>query len=106
MTAHGTPKFSTLVVREISAEITGMDIKLTGKAAFGDANSNTTYGWTKGEGVWSKETLQQLLALQAMMEQDLARLHFTDAESPGTARNQPLRVPSGIAEHLDEADQV
>lgn len=108
MSIDGTPKFSTLAVKEITAEINGMSVVLTGKAAFVDRNTNATHGWTKGEGaIWSEETKAQLLVLQQLMEEDLARLHFSDSYAADSGRPQMrTAAPSGIGEHLEEADQA
>lgn len=107
MSIDGTPKFSTLVIKEISAEINGMSVVLSGKAAFVDRNNNATHGWTKGEGaIWSKETLEQLMALQQLMEVDLARLHFSVAGGGVPGREPAPAYVGGIGEHLEEADQA
>ena len=109
MAIDGTPKFTTLEVREISAEITTNSVTLSGKAGFRDKNTGATHAWTKGEGaIWSKETLEQLQTLRGFMEADLARLHFSDA--PGSvvagATYSPAE-PRGLMEHLvEEADQA
>jgi hypothetical protein len=110
MAIDGAPKFSTLVVAEISADFKGANIQLSGKAAFVDRGSGATHAWTKGEGaIWSPETLVQLNLLRAQMELDLARLHLQDYAPVGstTASNPlPARV-GGILEHLQtEADQM
>jgi hypothetical protein len=108
MSVDGTPKFSSLVVREISAEISVNSITLTGKAAFFDKTSGANHAWTKGEGaIWSKATIEQLQLLASMMEVDLARLHFHGGQSASPlSRGFPSAEPSGLMEHLGEADQA
>lgn len=107
MSAEGTPKFSTLVVREITAEIGTSTVTLTGKAAYLDRTNGATHGWTKGEGaVWSKETIERLRSLQESMELDLASLHFIDAAPSQIGRRLPSAEPGGIGEHLEDADQA
>lgn len=109
MSVEGTPKFSSLVVKEITAEINGMSVSISAKAAFVDSRTNATHGWTKGEGaIWSENTKAQLLLLQQAIEEDLARAHFTDGvvqNAAFTRNNAPAEV-GGITEHLEEADQA
>jgi len=106
MAIDGTPKFASLVVAEITAEIKGSSKTLTAKAAFVDRATNHTHGWTKGEGaIWSPETIQALEALQESMERDLASLHFLGHSAP-TASTTPSRELGGLGEHLAEADQA
>ena len=110
MAIDGTPKFTTLEVREIAAEITVNTVTLTGKAGFRDKNTGATHAWTKGEGaIWSKETMEQLQTLRGYMEADLARLHFSDAPGSfsGGGAGFPSVEPRGLMEHLvEEADQA
>jgi hypothetical protein len=105
----GTPKFTSLAIKEISADIGVNNLTLVAKAGFVNRSNGVTHGWTRAEGaVWSDETKQKLLELKEAMEKDLATLHFQEF-SPGT---QPLErssvEPGGLMEHLraDEADQV
>jgi hypothetical protein len=106
MAISGTPKFSALDLKEMSAEISGTSIALSGKAAFVNPSNNATHGWTKAEGsVWSKETIEALLELRAQMEKDLARLHF-EGQSVASDGSRPLEL-GGLGEHLgQDADQV
>lgn len=103
MSVDGTPKFGTIAVKEITADITQTNVALSCKAAFVNRATGATHGWTQGTGaVWSKETMDRLLALQESMESDLARIHFEGVETP-TRQNVQLQI-GGIAEHLDDAD--
>jgi hypothetical protein len=102
----GTPKFGTISVREIVAEITQAGPNITGKAAFVDRTTGNTHGWTQGTGaVWSEVTRGLLMQLAASMEQDLANLHFIGGAG-ATGREESKPLFSGIAEHLEEADQA
>ena len=110
MAIDGTPKFTTLEVREISAVVTANSVTLTGKAGFRDVKTGAMHAWTRGEGaIWSKETLEQLQTLRGYMESDLARLHFSDAPGSVVVDGATFSSePRGLMEHLgaDEADQA
>lgn len=107
MSVDGTPKFGTIAVKEITADITQNNTTLTAKAAFVDRTTGNTHGWTQGGGaVWSRETVEILHALQASMEQDLARLHFQEGGTVVTGQRAPTQMLGGIGEHLEEADQA
>jgi hypothetical protein len=107
----GTPKFSSLALKEITADISANNIALVGKAGFVNRTNGATHGWTKAEGsVWSRATIEKLLELKELMEKDLATLHFQEF-STGTqpVERQPVD-PGGLMEHLgnlgSEADQA
>jgi hypothetical protein len=107
MPVDGTPKFSTLSVAEIQADFKGSNVVLTCKAGFVDRNTNVTHGWTRGEGaVWSRTTIDALVALREAMEQDLAAKHFVEysATPTGVSHTPPERI-GGIGEFLNEAEQ-
>ena len=105
----GTPKFTSLAIKEISADIGVNQLQLVAKAGFVNRENGATHGWTKAEGsVWSRETIEKLLEPKALMEMDMATLHFHDASVPGTQRpERPTAEPGGLMEHLgSEADQA
>jgi hypothetical protein len=100
---RGTAKFDGLAVGELSANLMGPTVKLTAKAAFVNAESGHTHGWTTNE-QWSPTTIEKLRDLRAAMEADLARVHFGDGL---VERSEVLggQVPTGgLAEHLSEPD--
>lgn len=105
MAIDGTPKFQTLAVAELTAELKGSSVTLTAKAAFVDRASGLTHGWTKGEGaIWSQETIARLGALRESMERDLAGLHFNGPALPEQQAEQ--RELGGLGEHLMDAEQA
>lgn len=107
MSIDGTPKFGTIAVKEITADITASTLTLSCKAAFVDRTSGSTHGWTWGEGgIWSQETKDRLRALQESMENDLARLHFQEGGEMQVTRHSAQPQLGGIAEHLEDADQA
>lgn len=109
MSVDGTPKFTSLSVKEVTVSFSTTNVALTGKAAFVDRNTNMTHGWTNGEGaIWSRETIEAVLLLQQSMENDLARLHFVEGGGGrASVSGKPLQIPTGgLGEHLEEADQV
>lgn len=106
MSVDGTPKFGTISVRELTAELLQSGPSLIGKAAFVDRTTGHTHGWTQGTGaVWSPETRALLMQLVESMEQDLANLHFLGGSSGPSGREESKPLFSGIAEHLEEAEQ-
>lgn len=105
----GTPKFSGLAILELNADIRATGQKLECKAAWVDTQRGSTHGWAKGDGaIWSKETIERLLALVDSMEADMAVLHFQEVSGNLRlgATERPLADPGGIGEHLVEADQA
>lgn len=102
MAATGTPVFDALALTTI--EINLMDKSMTAEAAFVNTKNGATHGWTKGTGsIWSEDTKAAVATLVALMEQDLAQLHFgTIQAAQGLA--VPTQPASGLGEHLADGD--
>jgi hypothetical protein len=104
----GQPKFTGLVIGELTINKMAPTTKITAKAAFVDPNTGVTYGWTTAEGaLWSKETLEKLNELTAYMEADIARIHFADGGSSAGVIGAPIlagpavaSAGGGLGEHL------
>lgn len=108
---QGAPKFSGLAVGEITVNKMGPTLKMEAKAAFVDPKTGSTHGWTTGN-QWSPTTVVKLGELLALMEEDMARIHFdgggTTSDSPITPVRQVPGVSGGLGEHVAgrDGDQV
>lgn len=103
---RGTAKFDGIAIGEFSVNFLGATVKMNAKAAFVGSESGATYGWTSNE-QWSPETIAKLRDLQAAMEADLARIHFSaTAELQQAAAPYIGQVPpmGGLGEHLGDVD--
>lgn len=74
--------FNKVAVGELSIDLMSTPAKITAKAAFINTLSGQTHGWTTCS-QWSAATVEKLKELRALMEQDLAALHFADAVEGG-----------------------
>lgn len=111
----GTPKFDGLTIGELSANfLQGPGVvNLKAKAAFVNTKNGGTHGWTMHEH-WSPTTLAKLKELTELMEEDIAKVHFSDGSYPvldfrETSPGTPAQATGGLGEHLgtgDEAPQV
>jgi hypothetical protein len=100
----GQPKFTGLVIGEVTIDKMSPTVKIKAKAAFVDVATGATYGWTTAEGaLWSKETREKLAELLLSMESDIANVHF---ESGGTPEGSPIETVTkgppagGLGEHI------
>lgn len=106
----GTLKATGIAVGEFSCNVLSATVKLTAKAAFIDARSGQTHGWTSCDS-WSPATMAKMREFMEAMELDLARQHFT-AFSPTTSNvadpARPAGIPEGgLGEHVGgEGEQV
>lgn len=98
MPVTGTPAFNAIALLNIDPiSFRSNDIELVAHGAFINTDTGNTYGKTTCRR-WSKQTLEKLLELRALMEEDLAAMVFTQSSSPGP---QPQQVdPGGIGEDL------
>ena len=104
MTISGSPRFDQLVVSEIEVDFTSATTGINVTAAFVDSKTGETHGWTKGYGgIWSEDTRMKLLALREAMENDMGKLHFSDAAQVQQDGSNPVD-PGGLGEHLTEED--
>ncbi len=98
MPVIGTPAFNAVAILKIDPVVfTNKDVSLVAHGAFVNTENGNTYGHTTCRR-WSKRTLETLLELRVLMEEDLADLVFQRA-TPGTAPAQP-QEPGGIGEAL------
>ncbi len=104
MSVQGVPKFNEIVLGDISADFKKATISLSGVAAFVDSDTGMTHGWTKGDGpIWSKETMIKLQDLRKAMEQDLAKVHFSERSIQGKGEHAKPGLPfqpMGIGQHI------
>ncbi len=99
----GSPKFSGLAIGEISINLL-QTLTIAAKAAFVDPKTGATHGWTEQKTQWSRETIAKLYELTALMENDMAIVHFSDG-MPSTVSSviAPAAKPGlggGLGEHL------
>lgn len=76
-------KFNHVALGELSVNLLDVAPKVIAKAAFVNTQTGTTHGYTTCS-QWSQDTLEKLKELRALMERDLAALHFADASVTGT----------------------
>ena len=101
---RGVPKFDGIAIGEGTFSFLGTTVHLEAKAAFVDAKSGDTHGWTKNM-QWSPGTMAKLHELRALMEQDLSRLHMQHDGVPPVAiavnSVATTTASNGLAEFLD-----
>lgn len=102
---QGTAKFNAIALGEFTVNFLGPTTKVSAKAAFVGTQTGHTHGWTNNE-QWSPETMSKLGELRALMEADLAKIHFSDGRD--LTEGGPVfggQVPAGgLAEHLSEGE--
>lgn len=94
-------KFNVIRVAEVNINLVETSGAITAKAAFVNTETGATHGWTTGRS-WSRETLEKVAELRALMERDLEAQHFHDGGSstPTTSSGGLADVPKGLGEHL------
>lgn len=106
---RGTPKFDGLTVAKITVSFLGPTLDFVGEAAFTNSKTGQTHGWTKNQ-TWSKETIEKLRELRALMEVDLGAVHL---DGGGEVLAGPAALPvkgglsvpeSGLGEHVGGGD--
>lgn len=100
----GTVRFNGISIGSLNVDMMRQQLHLEATAAFVDADTGETHGWTKADGkIWSKSTMEKLKELTDSMEKDLAKMHFTETSSDGASRKPGMEV-GGIAEHIKGGD--
>lgn len=107
MPVIGTPAFNAVAILKIDPIVFNHnDVSLVAHGAFVNTDNGNTYGQTTCRR-WSKQTLDKLAELRALMEEDLANLVFVRQSTAGSA--VPQADPGGIGEELrgpSDAPQV
>lgn len=98
MPVIGIPAFNAVAILKIDPVVfTNKDVSLVAHGAFVNTESGNTYGHTTCRR-WSKRTIETLLELRRLMEEDLADMVFQRVAS-GTTQPQE-QDPGGIGETL------
>ena len=98
MPVIGIPAFNAVSVLRIEAiDFHNAGVSMTAHGAFVSTETGKTYGKTTCHN-WSKPTLDKLAELRALMEEDLARMVFTQARATTPMLEQA--EPGGIGEEL------
>jgi len=75
--------FNGIALGELNIDFLATPSKVVAKAAFINTQTGATHGWTTCH-QWAPDTMERLRELRALMERDLAAIHFADASSgPG-----------------------
>jgi len=103
---EGVPKFNALAIGKIEIDFLKNPIHIEVTAGFVNTKTSDTHGWTKATGTpWSEQTREKIKELVKFMEQDLAKLHFTDgAKRVDGAPNKDGLDLGGIGEHVGTVD--
>lgn len=109
MPVIGTPAFNAVAILKIDAvHFHHNSVALVAHGAFVNTETGSTYGSTTCRH-WSKQTLDKLAELRALMEEDLASLVFHRQPAAAVPSQQQHTDPGGIGEALrgtNEAPQV
>jgi hypothetical protein len=98
----GRARFDGIALGEMTVSFFGPSVSLVAKAAFVNSETGLTHGSTTHER-WSPEALEKLSELRALLEREIARVHFTDLHADDVARTAAeggTTRAHGLAEHL------
>ena len=99
-----TVTFNGIALGELNVDFLSTPSKVVAKAAFINTQTGATHGWTTCH-QWAPDTMERLRELRALMERDLAAIHFADASGvqplTSTTRSGGLQSEmKGLGERL------
>lgn len=103
-----TVLFNGIALGELSVNFLESPAKVVAKGAFINTTTGQTHGWTTCH-QWSPDTIEKLRELRALMERDMAALHFVDGAvspmgSPTTGGGGLKDGFKGLGERLGAGD--
>lgn len=102
----GTPSFDGLAIGELSANFMGGPgvVELKAKVAFINTRTNKTHGWTN-HSTFSPAVIAKLKELTDLMEEEVARVQFSDVPGTFGGGSPPAAAPTGgLGEFLGAGD--
>jgi hypothetical protein len=78
----GQPRFNGVAVGELSVDLLGPSIRVTGIYAFTNVETGERFGRGTKEGGWSEQTMTAFLAFLAAAENDICHDVFEEGSEP------------------------